>query len=132
LKKRTSLTSGALGRTLAAHLVVAVIAVLIGATAAAGASSDQTEVVIGAGKIAQEYNLSIGSQLGATRALLLDTDEFGPGGTVDGPTVTIAEDVATITASYLSGLDILFDGWARTSAWSSAELAAVDSWVASW
>lgn len=86
-------------------------------------------VRVGAGKIGYEFNLSSGSYLLATRSLLFDRSAFGPGGTYDVNSVTIVEDVPTITQAYLDDIDVLFSGYIADFDWTLAELVLVESWV---
>ncbi|MEM7287842.1 MAG: hypothetical protein AAF480_15935, partial [Actinomycetota bacterium] len=115
-------------RSFVATLVAALLTSML-VTAPAAVAQDDENVVIAAGNRGSEYNISSGSQLSAVRSMLLDSAQFGPGGTVDVPTVTIPEDVASIDASYLDGVHVLFDGWDRSRNWSNAELSAVETWV---
>jgi len=88
-----------------------------------------TEIVMHAGKTGSGYNISEGSQLSIARAALLDTANFGPAGTVAIDSLTILEDITTITLAGLADADVLFDGWVENNAWSNAELNIVDNWV---
>ncbi len=87
------------------------------------------QVEVHAGKVGSEYNISEGSELSLARLALLDTANYGPAGTVEVDTLTIAEDVQTITTAAIANADILFDGWIENNAWSDAELNAIDAWV---
>ncbi|MEM7256590.1 MAG: hypothetical protein AAF404_04290, partial [Pseudomonadota bacterium] len=87
------------------------------------------QIVVHAGKVGSEYNLSDGSELSLARDALLDTANYGPAGTVVVDTLTIEEDVPTITADNIANADILFDGWVENNAWTNAELSAIDAWV---
>ncbi len=88
-----------------------------------------SDIRIGAGQTGNGYNISNGSELSATRNLLLDQNRFGPNGTYEVDSVTIVEDVANLTQGYLDDIDIYFNGWVPDSAWSSAELTLLENWV---
>jgi hypothetical protein len=87
------------------------------------------EIIIHAGKVGDEYNISDGSNLSLARDALLDTTNYGPSGIVSVDSLTIVEDVPAVTAAAIADADILFDGWVQNNAWSNAELSVVDSWV---
>ncbi len=88
-----------------------------------------SQIVVHAGKTGSEYNISDGSQLAMARAALLDGGNYGPAGTVVVDSLTILEDVQTITEAALAETDVLFDGWVENNAWSNAELNTIDNWV---
>lgn len=92
-------------------------------------SSQSTNIRVGAGKIGGGYNISSGSLLAQTRSLLLDQSAFGPAGTYNIGSVTIIDDVPTITQAYLDDIDVLFSGFVADSDWTFSELALVESWV---
>ncbi|MDH4144249.1 MAG: putative Ig domain-containing protein, partial [Acidimicrobiia bacterium] len=119
-------------------LPAAAYLVRLNATGAAGRTAQATrsvtveqspDIVIGAGKIGDGYNLTAGMSLDQARAFLLDPAEFGPGGVVDVASLRIVDAVPTITADYLAGIDILFTGWIQSAAWTDAELQLVGNWV---
>ena len=112
-------------RTFVATVVATLLSSMMVLAPAAVAQADEN-VVIAAGNRGSEYNISSGSNLSAVRSMLLDSAQFGPGGVVDVPTVSIPEDVASIDASYLDGVHVLFDGWDRSRNWSNAEKSAVE------
>ena len=92
-------------------------------------ASSAGDIVIHAGKDGFGYNLSEGSQLQLTRTGLLNTDNFGPSGTVRIDSLAVVDAVSTITPADLAEIDILFDGWAHESLWSNSELDAIEVWV---
>jgi len=92
----------------------------------AGGDSD---IVMHAGKVGSEFNISNGSQLSDVRAALLDGGNFGPAGTVVVDSLDILEDIPTLSDAVLADVDILFDGWVENDAWNNTELNAIDNWV---
>ena len=72
-----------------------------------------------------------GSSMVDTRAKLLNTANFGPGGIV-AKSITITDVSTTIDATVLSNFDVFFIGWIPSSpapVLSGAELAAMAAWV---
>jgi len=67
-----------------------------------------------------------------TRAKLLNTANFGPGG-ISGEAITIVDTAATITTGLLSGFDTFYIGYlddANVNAFTGAELTAMSDYVA--
>ena len=75
-----------------------------------------------------------GGQMSVTRSKLLNTANFGPGGTVSAPiTITdTASTVGSVNASLLSNFDVFFIGYlddGNPNAFTGAELSAFQTWV---
>lgn len=61
---------------------------------------------------------------------LQDTENFGPAGTYVINSVTLQTQTPDVTPSYLSTVDVFFDGWVWNCSWYVAELDALEDWVA--
>ena len=94
-----------------------------------GGGNQLPNIRIGAGLVGNDYNISSGSRLNPTRDTLLDTDNFGPAGTVEVASISIVDDVDDMSQDYLDSIDILFDGFVSNNEWSLGELVIVEDWV---
>jgi hypothetical protein len=75
------------------------------------------------------YSLD-GANMQYVRSKLLNTANFGPSGVVK-KSIVITDFTGTLDASVLEKLDVLFVGWVPDGIFSSAEIAAIKSWVSS-
>ncbi len=102
-------------------------------TATPAGAAPLRDITISAGHIdVGNYNLDFS----ASTLALLDTDNFGPTGTVNLDSLTIKPETATVTTAYLSDVDIFFDGWVwdpgfgpAATSWTTAQLDDLEAWV---
>ena len=110
------------------------LAVALLALAACGAAFAQVRIgSIAESRFQTSYGLD-GSSMTVTRSKLLNTANFGPGGTVSQPNVITdtAATVGSVNAALLSNFDVFFISWlddGDANAFTAGELSAFQTWV---
>ena len=117
-------TRTARARALSATLAMSLIAaLLIPFTAAPAGAAPVTNLTVSAGRAGASFNLFNGDLVGFS---LTDSDNFADLGVAS---VTLESPAPRITADYLTGIDIFFDGWVDDADWEDDEINTILEWV---
>ena len=100
-----------------------IAALLIPFTAAPAGAAPVTNLTVSAGRAGASFNLFNGDLVGFS---LTDSDNFADLGVAS---VTLESPAPRITADYLTGIDIFFDGWVDDADWEDDEINTILEWV---